>query len=962
MRIRVVPTTGIATPSGLPDERDQRHHEQDTAEGEQFTDLEGLSVGRLDEQEQGHDDQHEAGDEDLEGAHGALVERRGGVGLVGGSPEPAARSALGTGYSLRLHATLGSAVDWVVNPLARLTAAPSLASPESLRNRDTGWIDRHRRAIRMTLTVLMTLLAPLAATLVTLDLMPVLGGRTALPLVAAIVIVAWFGGPVPGVVSTALAVGMDATVLTVPYGEFSVADLSDRIEVVMLAGTGLLIDGIAALRSRAEGRASDARRHAKGILERADIAARRLEALQRLAVDLADADTADRIIDVLLARSSVALETDRCAVALLDESDPSAAREVASLEGFSGDPAPRRSAASDVVDPELADVARTGQPLFDEGRAIAGSPSRRAVAAVPIHMPAGPGVLSFHWNHPHPLAPDRRAFIAALARAGTAALDRHRMFAAEISALRRAEAATGHLNILADAGETLGATLDYEELLSFVPRLGIPQLGDLGILDIEENRAVRRVVASGDPQLDELTEVLGRHPLTIDRMDKGVEPLRAGRASMFRLDDEVIARLDRSPDATEALKRIAPGWLLLLPLTIQGATSGVLTFIRRSDEPFDASEVAVGEELGRRAGRALEAARLHRQVEGLADLERRRAAELAAVLGAVEEGFLLADASGLIRASNRAAERLLGGPVTTLDELYAGLIDNSGQTPRALSSQPEELRLRNRPNAWVEFASYPVAPSSALGSPSVVIACRDVTAFRRGQALREAFLGLLSHELRTPVTTIYAAAAVLMRRGRELDPGVADEMLGDIAGEADRLYRLVEDLMVLARFDEGLEIGAQPVLLQHLIPAAVHQEASRWPGVSFDCTVGPDLETVAGDETAIAQVLRNLLSNAAKYSPVGGQVAIALHKDPEGVAVVVRDEGPGIDPSEGERIFDPFYRSPSTAGLASGAGIGLYVSRRLVDAMGGRIAASAAEGGGSEFRFVLPVYRADEAD
>ena len=117
---------------------------------------------------------------------------------------------------------------------------------------------------------------------------------------------------------------------------------------------------------------------------------------------------------------------------------------------------------------------------------------------------------------------------------------------------------------------------------------------------------------------------------------------------------------------------------------------------------------------------------------------------------------------------------------------------------------------------------------------------------------------------------------------------------------------------------------------------------------------------MGGDETAIAQVLRNLLSNAAKYSPLGGRVSVVVQEDPDGVAVVVRDEGPGIDPSEAERIFDPFYRSPSTARLASGAGIGLYVSRRLVDAMGGRIVASSVEGGGGEFRFVLPVYETDE--
>lgn len=855
---------------------------------------------------------------------------------------------------------------WAVNPLARLSAATPLGSPDSLRNRDTTWLDRHRRGIRSSLTVLMVVIAPLAAMLVTLDLIPLLGGRTALPLVAAIVIVAWFGGPVAGVASTVIAIAIDGLVLTAPFGQLGVASLSDRVQLVMLAGTGLLIDGIAVLRSGAEGRARDARWRAEELLDRADVAARRLEALQKLATDLAEAATTDRIVDALLMRSSVALRSDRCLVAQLDDTAPGGAREIASLQGFAGDIRPTRphegSDSGTPVEAALLDVARDGEPLFDEGRTAWASALGRAMAAVPLQLPTGPGVLAFTWDSAHALPPDRQAFITALAGAGSAALDRHRMFAAELTALRRAEAATGHLNILANAGEKLGTTLDYESLLASLPALGIPQLGELGILDIEENRKVRRLVAVHDPDLREIRSVLEAHPLSVDRMDKAVEPLRAGRASTFRLDDEVIDRLGRTPDVEALLRRLAPASLLLLPLTIQGTTSGVLTFIRPSDEPFDASELAVGEELGRRAGRSLENARLHRQVEGLAELERRRAAELTAVLGAVEEGFLLADSSGKIRASNSAAERLLGRPVATLDELYAGLIDGAGHTPKELSSQPEELRLRNRPNAWVEFARYAVAPSSAIGSPSVVIACRDVTAFRRGQALREAFLGLLSHELRTPVTTIYAAAAVLTRRGRELDPAVADEVLGDIAGEADRLYRLIEDLMVLARFDEGLEIGAQPVLLQHLIPAAVQQEASRWPGVSFDCQVDPELATVGGDETAIAQVLRNLLSNAAKYSPLGGRVEVRLRKDDDGVAVVVRDEGPGIDPSEGERIFDPFYRSPSTAGLASGAGIGLYVSRRLVDAMGGRITAMPVDGGGSEFQFVLPTYQADEGD
>jgi signal transduction histidine kinase len=346
----------------------------------------------------------------------------------------------------------------------------------------------------------------------------------------------------------------------------------------------------------------------------------------------------------------------------------------------------------------------------------------------------------------------------------------------------------------------------------------------------------------------------------------------------------------------------------------------------------------------------------------LADRERRHAAELEAAIGALGEGILVTDPDGSIRMLNPAAIRLLGGPVSSIEGLLDRLLDADDERPTALDRGPAEYRLIGRPPAWIEVTSYPVAEAAGLASPSTVIVCRDVTAFRQGQALREAFLGLLSHELRTPVTTIYGGAAVLSKPGKTLDPAMANEILADIASESDRLYRLVEDLLVLARFDEGFELGDEPALLQHLVPSVVDQERGRWPLVSFEVVVAPDLPAVSGDETSITQVLRNLLSNAAKYSAGAGPVTAVVELDPDGVAVRVRDEGPGIDPLEAEAIFDPFFRSPSTAKMAGGAGIGLYVSRRLVGAMNGRIWATARPGGGSEFSFVLPRYRSDEED
>jgi signal transduction histidine kinase len=143
------------------------------------------------------------------------------------------------------------------------------------------------------------------------------------------------------------------------------------------------------------------------------------------------------------------------------------------------------------------------------------------------------------------------------------------------------------------------------------------------------------------------------------------------------------------------------------------------------------------------------------------------------------------------------------------------------------------------------------------------------------------------------------------------------------------------------------------------VPSVVDQERGRWPAARFIVDAVADLPAVSGDETSITQVVRNLLSNAAKYS-AGGTVTVVIEPDADGVAVRVQDEGPGINPDEAEELFSPFYRSPTTARMAAGAGIGLYVSRRLVDAMGGRIWAARRTDRGSEFGFVLPVYAGGE--
>jgi signal transduction histidine kinase len=141
----------------------------------------------------------------------------------------------------------------------------------------------------------------------------------------------------------------------------------------------------------------------------------------------------------------------------------------------------------------------------------------------------------------------------------------------------------------------------------------------------------------------------------------------------------------------------------------------------------------------------------------------------------------------------------------------------------------------------------------------------------------------------------------------------------------------------------------------------VASEEERWPGVAFTLDVPPGLPTVTADPTYLEQVIRNLLVNAAKYGGPGASVEVSVDAlpDTDEVAVCVRDDGPGIEPDEADRLFDLFFRSATTAGAAPGAGIGLFVCARLVRAMGGRVWARPLPAGGAEFGFALRVMRED---
>jgi K+-sensing histidine kinase KdpD len=228
----------------------------------------------------------------------------------------------------------------------------------------------------------------------------------------------------------------------------------------------------------------------------------------------------------------------------------------------------------------------------------------------------------------------------------------------------------------------------------------------------------------------------------------------------------------------------------------------------------------------------------------------------------------------------------------------------------------------------------------------------------RSREFRDAFVGVVSHELRTPITTIYGMSHLLRQRHLKMQPADLQSGLEDIETEADRLRRLTEDLLVLSRAEGGrLEVADDPLIVGHVVRAAVQGERERSDGHVFELSVASGLPLVLGDSTYVEQVLRNYLSNAVKYSPAGSTVRTSARELDGGVSVTVTDEGAGLGDEPPDELWTLFYRTKDAIQQAGGAGIGLFVSKALIEAMGGRVWAGAAvepPTGGAEFGFWLP--------
>jgi len=693
-------------------------------------------------------------------------------------------------------------------------------------------------------------------------------------------------------------------------------------------------------------------------LEELSDAYERANRFHRVTEHLAGALTPQQVLDVILTEGLRAAEARAGAIGLV--TDDGKAIELLAQSGYRGDVFEKYGRFSVDADLPMSHVARTGEPLFLESRAernklfptLEGQGENgHAIAVLPLALEGRLlGVIALSFGENMSFSEERRRMKVTLARQAAQALERARLYAAEQTARQR-------LAFMAEASELLSSSLDYEQTLKQVAQLAVPRLADWCAIDmVMPNGEIQRLaVAHEDPEKVRWAyELQERYPPDPDDPHGVAQVIRSGQPEFFPdLPEELLEELIGDDDE---LRRIVDELGLrasiCVPLSARGRTLGALTLIAAEKHPvFDQADFELAVELARRAGIAVDNSRLFQEAE--------KGANAARALAYVADGVVLLDRAGFVRHWNPAVALIMG-----VDE------------EEALG-----LRVEAVVPAWDSLSSHVplVRPGEAIGRPvtvpmvaqgrelwvsasgvdfgeGTVYALRDVTDERALEKTRSDFVATASHELRTPLAAIYGAVRTLRREDLELSAEDNATFLEIMEAESLRLAQIVDQILVAGQIDaDAVDFDLETCDPVELAEGVLESAALHLPdGISLHIDK-KGTRPIICDANKLRQVLVNLVDNAIKYSPEGGDVEIRLDAHNGECLIQIADEGLGIPSSERERIFEKFYRlDPHQTRGVGGTGLGLYICRELVERMNGRLEVESEPGKGSRFTVRLP--------
>lgn len=375
---------------------------------------------------------------------------------------------------------------------------------------------------------------------------------------------------------------------------------------------------------------------------------------------------------------------------------------------------------------------------------------------------------------------------------------------------------------------------------------------------------------------------------------------------------------------------------------------GVIVLSHRFPFQFKETHLALLQQLAQQAAICLENADLYTIAEG----ERRK---LAAILDGTTDAVIVVGREGQVLLLNQAAERAfttaaeeaLDRPLSEaithepLNRLFSQAWGREEAVTGELATADERVRYGS------------VSPVPGVGWVAIF---QDITYLKELDRMKSEFVATVSHDLRSPLTAVGGLADLIGMAGDLTEK--QQEALGRMRRSVGQMEELIEDLLDLGKIEQGIDMEMSLCQVEEVVQEAVESLSPRaeMKGQNLSVVVTSELPGVLGSATRLRQVVANLLDNAIKYTPAGGQVRVLLYRRDQQVVVEVTDTGVGIAPQDQEQLFQKFYRvqTPETAEIA-GTGLGLALARSIVEQHGGRIWVRSAPGRGSTFAFALPV-------
>lgn len=436
------------------------------------------------------------------------------------------------------------------------------------------------------------------------------------------------------------------------------------------------------------------------------------------------------------------------------------------------------------------------------------------------------------------------------------------------------------------------------------------------------------------------------------------------------------------PESRLALARMGvedPSYAAV-PLRGRNRVVGALFIASDRSTPFPTAELDFISTLANQVGVAIENAQFYDQTvqkaEELRGLYRSLNAEeekLTAIFDNISDAILIVDQEKRIIRSNPALRQLVGRPRAKLIGTPCNqVLRCRDQQGREMCAQDcpmslvfcrdqavtyTEARVFSGDGREVDIAASFNRVASPAGDDYGVAVIRDISKVKEIDRLKSEFVSTVSHELRTPLTNIKGFTMTLLREDMEIDSVVQRDFLQIISIQTERLARLIDDLLMLSRVESGaMRFRAEPLALKDLVGKTLEAIKGQTDKHRFAVRNTESWPNVIGDEDKLDQILSNLLSNAVKYSPNGGEIRVDVRSEGAFATISISDQGIGISPENLDRVFERFYRiDNSSTRKIGGTGLGLYVCKGLVEAMGGVISVTSEWGKGSCFTFTLPL-------